>query len=78
MSQKGPDFASIQALATQASDAWFNGVIIESLTHGRTPVTNLTRPYTYYDLGMYTALIAVVLWRIGMPLSPAYPMKLKG
>ncbi len=78
MSQNGPDFASIQVLATQASDAWFNGVIIESLTHGHTPVTNLTRPYTYYDLGMYTALIAVVLWRIGMPLGPAYPMKLKG
>ncbi|KAK0214308.1 hypothetical protein IW262DRAFT_1466001 [Armillaria fumosa] len=53
MSQMGPDFASIQAVAIQASDAWFNGVIIESLTHG-----------------MYTALIAVVLWRIVSSSTP--------
>ncbi|KAK0491734.1 hypothetical protein EDD18DRAFT_1109484 [Armillaria luteobubalina] len=34
MSQTSPDFASIQVLATQLSDSWFNGVIIESLIHG--------------------------------------------
>ncbi|PBK93909.1 hypothetical protein ARMGADRAFT_1079402 [Armillaria gallica] len=34
MSQIDPDFASIQVLAMQASDSWFNGIIIESLTHG--------------------------------------------
>ncbi|PBK82534.1 hypothetical protein ARMGADRAFT_1038560 [Armillaria gallica] len=70
MSQNSPDFASIQVLVTQASDAWFNGVIIESLTHGHTPITNLTCPYTYYDLGMYMALIAVVLWRIVSSSTP--------
>ncbi|PBK94207.1 hypothetical protein ARMGADRAFT_1078917 [Armillaria gallica] len=47
MSQALPEFSSIQVLATQMSDSWFNGVIIESLAHG-----------------MYTALLAVVLWRI--------------
>ncbi|KAK0460467.1 uncharacterized protein EV420DRAFT_1762739 [Desarmillaria tabescens] len=47
MSQLLPDFAPIEVLAAQVSDSWFNGVIIESLTHG-----------------MYTALLAVVLWRI--------------
>ncbi|PBK67081.1 hypothetical protein ARMSODRAFT_338287 [Armillaria solidipes] len=34
MSQIDPDFASIQVLAMQASDSWFNGIIIESLIHG--------------------------------------------
>ncbi|KAK0438544.1 uncharacterized protein EV420DRAFT_1736145 [Desarmillaria tabescens] len=34
MSQIDPGFASIQVLALQTSDSWFNGVIIESLTHG--------------------------------------------
>ncbi|KAK0479815.1 hypothetical protein EDD18DRAFT_1113749 [Armillaria luteobubalina] len=33
MSQISSDFASIQVLATQLSDSWFNGVIIESLIH---------------------------------------------
>ncbi|KAK0439479.1 uncharacterized protein EV420DRAFT_1733679 [Desarmillaria tabescens] len=47
MSQTDSDFASIKKSAMQYSDAWFNAVIIESLTHG-----------------MYTALFAVVLWRI--------------
>ncbi|PBK82514.1 hypothetical protein ARMGADRAFT_732030 [Armillaria gallica] len=47
MSEVLPDFSSIQVLATQVSDSWFNGVIIECLTHG-----------------MYTALLAVILWRI--------------
>ncbi|KAK0207290.1 hypothetical protein IW262DRAFT_1536642 [Armillaria fumosa] len=34
MSQTSPDFASIQVIATQVSDSWFNGVLIESLIHG--------------------------------------------
>ncbi|KAK0439688.1 uncharacterized protein EV420DRAFT_1650808 [Desarmillaria tabescens] len=34
MSQIDSDFASIKKSATQYSDAWFNAVIIESLTHG--------------------------------------------
>ncbi|SJL13244.1 uncharacterized protein ARMOST_16683 [Armillaria ostoyae] len=34
MSQPNPDFASVQKIATQYSDSWFNEVIIESLTHG--------------------------------------------
>ncbi|KAK0466641.1 hypothetical protein IW261DRAFT_1613127 [Armillaria novae-zelandiae] len=34
MAQTSPNFASIQVLATQVSDSWFNGVIIESLIHG--------------------------------------------
>ncbi|KAK0447308.1 hypothetical protein EV421DRAFT_1733853 [Armillaria borealis] len=33
MSQPNPDFASVQKIATQYSDSWFNEVIIESLTH---------------------------------------------
>ncbi|KAK0199291.1 hypothetical protein DFS33DRAFT_1401254 [Desarmillaria ectypa] len=53
MSQIRSDFASIQVLATQVSDSWFNGVIIESLTHG-----------------MYTTLLAVVLWRMLSSCTP--------
>ncbi|KAK0438536.1 uncharacterized protein EV420DRAFT_1736124 [Desarmillaria tabescens] len=58
------EFASVEVATMQLSDSWFNAVIIKVLAHNAIYLPNYICQITDYNLGIYTALVTDLLWKI--------------